>query len=84
MIRTVRIIGALLMVAGAVVILSWLIKPLRQIWPYLFEWFRSMPGAVQLGLVLAAIGFLILFSSLVVERMEDRKKEGSLLDDDHT
>ena len=81
MIRTVRIIGALLMVAGVVVILTWLIKPLRQIWPYLYEWFRSLPGAIQFGLVLAAVGFLILFSSLVVERLEDRKKEGVLLDD---
>jgi hypothetical protein len=81
MIRTVRIIGALLMIVGALVILTWLIKPLRQIWPYLFEWFRSLPGAIQLGLVLAAVGFLILFSSLIVERLEDRKKEGILLDD---
>lgn len=81
MIRTVRIIGALLMVAGALVILTWLIKPLRKVWPYLFDWFRSMPGAIQFGVVLAAFGFLILFSSLIVERLEDRKKEGQLLDD---
>lgn len=82
MIRTVRVIGAMLMVIGAVVILTWLIKPLRQLWPYLIEWFRTLPGAIQLGLVLAAVGFLILFSSLVVERLEDRKKEGNLLDDE--
>lgn len=82
MIRTVRVIGALLMVAGVLVILTWMIKPLRQVWPYLFEWFRSLPGALQVGLVMAAVGFLVLFSSLIVERLEDRKKEGSLLDDD--
>ena len=82
MIRVFRIIGALLMIAGVLVILTWLIKPLRQIWPHLFDWFRSLPGAIQFGLVLAAVGFLILFSSLIVERIEDRKKEGSLLDDD--
>ena len=82
MIRTVRIIGAMLMVIGVVVILTWLIKPLREVWPFMIDGFRSMPGAVQFGLVLAAVGFLILFSSLIVERLEDRKKEGSLLDED--
>jgi len=83
MIRTVRIIGALLMGAGVLVILTWLIKPLREFWPLLIDWFRTLPMPIQLGLVLAAVGFLILFSSLVVERIEDRKKEGNLLDDEN-
>ena len=82
MIRIIRILGALLIVIGALVILSWLIEPLREFWPTLFEWFRSLPGAIQFGLVIASIGFLILFSSILWERLEDRKQEGSLLDDD--
>ncbi len=82
MIRIVRVIGALLMAAGVLIILTWLIKPLRQIWPYLYEWFRSLPGAIQFGLLMAAVGFLILFSSLIVERLEDRKQESNLLNDD--
>ena len=82
MIRMVRILGVLLMTIGVIVILSWLIEPLRRIWPLIFDWFRSMPTPVQLGLVVAALGFLLLFSSLIWERIEDSKSEGSLLDDE--
>ena len=82
MIRMIRILGVLLMLVGGIVILSWMIEPLREVWPLLFDWFRSLPGAIQFGLVIAAIGFLILFSSIILERIEDRKKEGSLLDDE--
>jgi hypothetical protein len=82
MIKLVRILGALLVVLGALVILAWLIKPLREILPTLWDGFRALPGPVQFGLIIAAIGFLILFSSIIWERLEDRKTEGSLLDDD--
>ncbi len=82
MIRIIRILGVLLVLLGGIVILSWMIKPLREIWPFLFDWFRSLPGAIQFGLVIAAIGFLILFSSIIWERLEDRKNEDGLLDDD--
>ena len=82
MIRLIRIFGILLIIAGAMVILTWLIEPLREAWPLFFDWFRSLPGAIQFGLVVAAIGFLILFSSIIWERVEDRKKEGNLLDNE--
>ena len=82
MIQLVRIVGGLLMAIGAMVILTWLIKPLRTIWPFVFDWFRSLPGAIQFGLVIAAVGFLLLLSSIIWERLEDRKREGNLLDDD--
>ena len=82
MIRLVRILGGILMALGVIVILSWLIEPLRKVWPFLFDSFRLLPGAIQFGLIVAAIGFLILISSIIWERLEDRKKEGSLLDDE--
>lgn len=81
MIRIIRVVGVLLIVIGALVILGWLIEPIREFWPLLFDWFRSLPSMIQFGLVIAAVGFLILFSSIIWERMEDRKQEGSLLDD---
>ena len=82
MIRFVRIMGGLLIVLGAIVILTWLIEPLRAVWPVLIDGFRSLPIAIQIGLIIAAIGFLLLMSSIIWERLEDRKREGSLLDDD--
>lgn len=82
MIPFVRILGGLLIVVGAIVILTWLIEPLRAVWPLAIDGFRSLPIAIQIGLIVAAIGFLLLFSSIIWERLEDRKQEGSLLDDD--
>ena len=82
MIQLVRILGWLLMAVGAVVIATWLIKPLRQVWPAITEWFQMLPLPIQVGLVIAALGFLLLISSLIWERIEDRKHEGNLLDDD--
>lgn len=82
MTRIVQILGFLLMAIGGLVILTWLIKPLRELWPIVFDVFRSWPMAVQVGLIIAAVGFLILISSLIWERIEDRKKEGDLLDND--
>ena len=83
MIQFLRILGGVLMGIGALVILAWLIKPLRQVLPTIYDGFRSLPGAIQFGLVIAAIGFVLLISSLIWERLEDRKQEGSLLDDDN-
>ena len=81
MIRLVRIFGAVLTVAGVLVILTWLIKPLRDVWPQLIDAFRLLPIAVQIGLGLAGVGFLILFSAIIWERLEDRKQEGDLSDE---
>ncbi len=77
MIRLVRITGMLLIGAGAVVLLTWLIKPLRFIWP----WFRAMPPAIQIGLSAAAVGFVLILGSLIWERLEEREVDRSLLDE---
>ncbi len=81
MIRFLRILGVVLIGAGALTILSWFIEPLRKIWPLVFQWFSGLPLPIQTGLVIAAIGFLLLFSSVIWERIEDRKSEGNLLDE---
>ncbi len=77
MIRLIRIVGFLLIATGAVCLLAWLIKPLRFLWP----WLRALPWPIQLGLVVAAAGLLLLIGSLIWERLEDREKDRSLLDD---
>ena len=82
MIRLVRIIGIVLMAVGVIVILTWLIEPLREVLPAILDGFRSLPITIQIGLTLAAIGFLLLFATVVWERVEDRKSEGNLLDED--
>lgn len=81
MTRFLRFFGSILIVIGALVTLTWFISPLRQLWPHLLKAFHSLPVAVQAGSAIAVIGFLILFSSIVFERLEDRKKENNLLDD---
>ncbi len=82
MIRLVRTSGFLLIVAGIVVILVWLIEPLREavreIWPHV----RSLPWPLQLGFALAAVGLLLLLASLVWERLGERERDRELLDDE--
>lgn len=82
MIPLIRMLGVMLIAAGIVVILTWLIKPLRTLWPLLIDSFRGLPIAVQIGLALATMGFLLLFCSIIWERIEDRKQEANLLKDD--
>lgn len=77
MIRLVRITGFLMVAAGALVILTWLIEPLRQIWPFL----RSLPWPIQLGLAMAAIGLVVVMGTLIWERLEERESDRSLADD---
>ena len=81
MIRLLRIFGITLIVLGVLVILTWLIEPLRDFVPLTWDWFRSLPIAMQIGFTVAGVGFLLLFSSVVWERLEDRKSETNLLDD---
>ncbi len=81
MIRLVRILGVILMAAGVIAILTWLIEPIRDLWPLLFDAFRDLPIAIQIGLILAAVGFLLLLGSLIWERIEDCKSEKDLQDE---
>ena len=77
MIGLTRITGFLLIAAGVLVILTWLIEPLREIWPA----FRSLPWPIQLGLGLAAGGLTIVLASLIWERYEERDNDRSLRED---
>ena len=72
-----RILGFSLMVLGAVLILVWFIEPLRAVWP----WLLTLPLPIRIGVVLAAIGLTVLMVSLVHERIRDREKDKSLLDE---
>jgi drug/metabolite transporter superfamily protein YnfA len=78
MIRLVRITGFLLIAAGTIVVLTWFIEPLRQIWPWLLE----LPLPIRIGVVMAAFGILLLVGSLLWERWEDRENDRSLLKDE--
>ena len=77
MIRLIRIVGFLLIGAGGVVLLVWLIEPLRFIWP----WLRALPWPIQFGFVISALGLLILMGSLIWERLEERGGDRDLHDE---
>jgi hypothetical protein len=76
-IRVIRIAGFLLISAGVVVLLTWVIEPLRALWP----WLLQLPLPVKIGIVAAVLGLIVLFASLIAERWEDRERDRSLLDE---
>ena len=76
MIRLVRYIGFLLIIAGGVVLLVWMIKPLQFIWP----WLAALPWPIKVGFSAAAGGLVLLFASLLYERFEERGQDQSLRD----
>jgi membrane protein implicated in regulation of membrane protease activity len=77
MIRLIRIFGFLMMATGAVILLSYLIPPLRALWPF----FLKLPLPIQIGLGAAAIGFLLLLATLLWERWEEREDDRKLRED---
>jgi hypothetical protein len=77
-IRLVRITGFLLIVAGAVCILTWLVEPLRAIWP----WLRQLPLPIQIGFALATFGLALLICTLLWERWEERGEDRALREDE--
>ena len=79
MIRLIRIVGLMLMGAGAVLLLVWFIKPLRFVWP----WIRELPWPIQAGLAIGAIGLLLLSGSIIWERLEEMEGARSLHADDY-
>ena len=79
MIRLIRIVGLMLMGAGAVLLLVWFIKPLRFLWP----WLRELPWPIQVCVAIAVIGLVLLSGSIVWERLEDAEHDKSLRNDDY-
>ena len=77
MTQLLRITGFLLVVSGAIVVLTWLIKPLRQIWP----WLLQLPLPLRIGFGLAGLGLVVILSPLIWERWNEREEDQSLLDD---
>ena len=75
MIRLVRVVGFLLIGAGAVVLLSYLFEPLRQVWAALL----TLPWPVKLGLGAAALGLILILGSMIWERIEERDSDRDLL-----
>ncbi len=65
-----RVIGFLMMIAGALLIASWFIEPLRQLWPLLLD----LPLPIRVGLVVAGVGLVIVFATVVHDLIgADRK-----------
>jgi len=77
MTHSIRLLAFALLSGAALIFLTYMIKPLRWIWPY----FHSLPPAIQIGVGAAFFGFVLLIVSLVMERMGERDYNQSLRDD---
>jgi hypothetical protein len=77
MIRLLRFIGWVMCAAGALVVLFYLIRPLR----LLILAMLKLPMPILVGLAAAAVGFLLVLVSLVWERFKERGSDRALLAD---
>ena len=77
MISVLRITGFLLIGLGAVIAGSYLIRPLRMLWP----WLLALPLPIQIGGVIAGVGLLILCATIIWERYENYDEDRKLLDE---
>jgi hypothetical protein len=65
MTRVLRITGFLMMLAGGLLAASWFIDPLRELWPALL----ALPLPIRIGLGIAGLGLLIVFATVVHDRL---------------
>ncbi len=77
MTQSVRLFAFALLGTAAVIFITYMIPPLRAIWPY----FKTLPGAIQIGIGAAFFGFVLLILSLVMERAGENEYNKSLKDD---
>jgi len=77
MTHSVRLFAFALLGTAAVIFLTYMIPPLRAIWPY----FRTLPGAIQFGIGAAFFGFALLIVSLIMERVSEHDYNEKLRDD---
>ncbi|MGB0514436.1 MAG: hypothetical protein ACPGJE_06320 [Wenzhouxiangellaceae bacterium] len=64
-----RIAGWLMIVLGALLAASWFIGPLRELWPMLLD----LPLPIKLGLLVSGLGLLVVFGTVVHDRMQADK-----------
>lgn len=75
--RFLRAFGFGLILLGIVLILVWVIGPLRAVWP----WLMTLSLPFRIGVVISALGLAVLVGSLVSERIGEREAERHLLDE---
>ncbi|MEM7703952.1 MAG: hypothetical protein AAF358_00275 [Pseudomonadota bacterium] len=78
MIDVFRIMGFLLILSGMLVIVTWMIEPLRALWPL----FLALPTPVLIGVTVAVLGLMLLMASLIWERTRDKREEENMLEQD--
>lgn len=69
MTSVLRITGFLMMLAGGLLAASWFIEPLRELWPMLL----SLPLPIRIGLAVAGIGLVVVFATVVHDRLRADK-----------
>lgn len=75
--KLARLFGFLLLWIGTLLLLFWFIKPLRAIGTL----FLQLPILLQIGLVIVAIGLILLLGTVIWERIESRKADKELQDE---
>jgi len=70
MTEVLRIVGFLMIAAGGLLMASWFIEPLRELWPMLL----ALPWPVRIGLAVAGIGLLVILATVIHDRLRADKR----------
>ncbi len=65
MTEVLRLVGFLMMLAGGLLVASWFVEPLREWWPILLD----LPLPIRIGLAVAGIGLLVVFATVLHDRL---------------
>ncbi|MDT8408379.1 MAG: hypothetical protein RQ741_02150 [Wenzhouxiangellaceae bacterium] len=76
MISLLRIVGILMIIIGLLLMASWFVEPLRQLWP----WLLALPWPIRIGLVISGFGLLVMIGTVIYERLH--ADDGSLFEEE--
>ena len=67
--RVMRIVAVAFMLLGVLLLVTYVVSPLRVLWSW---WYGSLPLPLQIGSAVAAVGLVILLTTMFVDRMMNR------------
>ena len=77
MAKWARLIAIVCIIIAVGILVTYVIPPLRAVWP----WLMALPMGIRVAVILITLGAVTLFATTIAERIEQKRSEGDLSDD---